>query len=139
RTGDILLAAIAAVVVDVAVLIILPTDGLLAASIAHLSGMGVGLALVLRRAILSRLIDWPLRDLGKIAVGCLLLFAATMPLRFEGHEFLTLVGRAGAGFMVYVAAVWLFDVAGLRAFLKKGAAPAREEAKPSAAPGASPI
>ncbi|MBV9567436.1 MAG: oligosaccharide flippase family protein [Hyphomicrobiales bacterium] len=139
RTGDISLAAIAAVLVDLAVLMTLPTDGLLAASIAHLSGMGIGLVLVLRRAVVSRLIDWPLRDLAKIAAGCLLLLAATMPLRFEAHEFLTLVARAVVGFLVYGAAIWLFNVAGVRAFFREGAAPPREAAKSSAAPGASPI
>jgi O-antigen/teichoic acid export membrane protein len=141
RTGDISLAAIAAVVVDIAVLMLLPADGLLAASLAHLAAMGVGLVLVLRRAIAGRLVDWPLRDIAKIAVGSLLLVACVTPLSFEGHEFLTLVARAAAGSMVYVATVWLLDVAGLRAFVKGSSGPPREEeeVKQGGAPGASRI
>jgi O-antigen/teichoic acid export membrane protein len=139
RTGDISIAAVAAVAVDIAVLTLLPVDGLLAASLAHLAAMGIGLALVLRRAIAGRLIDWPLRDIAKIAVGSLLLVACVAPLSFEGHELLTLMARAAAGFLVYAATVWLLDVAGLRAFVKRGAGPPREEVKQSAAPGASSI
>ena len=142
RTGDISLAAIAAVVVDIAVLMLLPADGLLAASLAHLAAMGVGLALVLRRAIAGRLVDWPLRDIAKIAVGSLLLVACVTPLSFEGHEFLTLVARAAAGFRSTPATVWLLDVAGLRAFVKGRIQVRRErrsEVKQGGAPGASPI
>jgi hypothetical protein len=121
------------------VLTLLPVDGLLAASLAHLAAMGIGLALVLRRAIAGRLIDWPLRDIAKIAAGSLLLVGCVAPLSFEGHELLTLMARAAAGFLVYAATVWLLDVAGLRAFVKRGAGPPREEVKQSAAPGASTI
>ena len=64
---------------------------------AHLAGMCVGLALVLRRAIAARLVDWPLRDIGKIAVGVALLAVCVVTLRFEGHPFLTLLARAGGG------------------------------------------
>ncbi|MBV9051411.1 MAG: hypothetical protein JO196_03335, partial [Hyphomicrobiales bacterium] len=139
RTADISLAAIMAVATDLAVLLLLPADELLAAALAHLCGMGVGLALVLRRAIVSRLIDWPLWDLGKIAAACVLLVASIVPLRFAGHELLTFVARAVVGFLVYASAIWLFDVAGVRAFLREGAAPAPGNAKESAASGASPI
>ncbi|MBV9975356.1 MAG: hypothetical protein JO105_08185 [Hyphomicrobiales bacterium] len=139
RTGDISLAAIMAVATDLAVLLLLPTDELLAAALAHLCGMGVGLALVLRRAIVSRLIDWPLRDLGKIAAACVLLVASIVPLRFAGHELLTLVARAVVGFLVYASAIWFFDVAGVRDFLREGAAPESGNAKERAASGASPI
>lgn len=139
RTGDISLAAIAAVAVDVAVLMLLPADGILAASLAHLAAMSIGLALVLRRVIAGRLIDWPLRDIGKIAAGSLLLLICVAPLGFQGHEFLTLIARAAVGFGVYAAAVWLLDVAGLRTFVKGRTEAPPEEVRESAAPGASPI
>jgi O-antigen/teichoic acid export membrane protein len=139
RTADISLAAVAAVLVDLAVLMLMPGGGLLAACLAHLAGMYVGLALVLRRAIAARLIDWPMRDIGKIAIGILLLGACVAPLRFEGHAFLTLLARGACGTFVYAVSVWVLDVAGLRAFFRRGAVPSTDEARRSAAPGATPI
>ncbi len=139
RTGDISLAAIAAVAVDVAVVVLLPTDGLLAASLGHLVAMGVGLALVLRRVVAGRLIDWPMRDIGKIAAASLLLCICVAPLGFEGHAVLTLMARAAVGFAVYAAAAWFLDIAGLRAFMKGGPGRRGEEVRESAAPGTFPL
>ncbi|SED89847.1 Membrane protein involved in the export of O-antigen and teichoic acid [Rhizobiales bacterium GAS188] len=122
RTGDMPLAAVAAVLVDLAMLALLPADGLLAASCAHLAGLSVGLILVLRRAIVARLVDWPLRDIGKIAASVAALVACVAMLRFEGHPLLTLAARAVCGILVYGAAAWLFDAAGLRGLLRRGGA-----------------
>jgi O-antigen/teichoic acid export membrane protein len=138
RTADMPLAAVAGLLTDIAMLLLLPGDGMFAASIAHLAGMCVGLALVLRRAIASRLIDWPLRDIGKIALGVILLAASVVALRFEGHAVLTLAARGICGAFVYGASVWLLDAVGLRSFLKR-ARPAGDAARPDAAPGATPI
>jgi O-antigen/teichoic acid export membrane protein len=122
RTADMTLAAVAALLVDLVVLLLLSGDGLLGASCAHLAGMCVGLALVLRRAIAARLVDWPLRDIGKIAVGVALLAVCVVTLRFEGHPFLTLLARAGCGVCAYGAAAWFLDAAGLRSYLRQAAA-----------------
>jgi len=138
RTADMPLAAVAALLADVALLLLLPGRGLFAASIAHLVAMTLGLALVLRRAVVSRLIDWPLRDIGRIALGTLLLAASVAPWRFAGSAILTLMARGLCGAIVYGAAVWLFDVAGLRSLLR-GTRSAADGARPNAASGATPI
>jgi O-antigen/teichoic acid export membrane protein len=138
RTADMPLAAVAALLADIGLLLLLPGDAMFAAFMAHLWGMALGLVLVLRRALVSRLIDWPLRDIGRIALAVILLAAAVLPLRFGNHALLTLVARGVCGASVYGAAVWLLDVAGLRAFVK-GARSPREKAGPNAAPGATPI
>jgi O-antigen/teichoic acid export membrane protein len=117
RTADMPLAAVVALLADIALLLVLP-GGLFAAFLAHLGGTCLGLVLVLRRAIMARLIDWPLSDLGKIAISALALVLAILPLRFETHALLTLVARAVVGGGVYCAIVWYFDVAGLRAFFR---------------------
>jgi O-antigen/teichoic acid export membrane protein len=139
RTADMPLAAVAALLVDLALLMLLPGDGLLAASWAHLAGMCVGLALVLRRAIAVRLIDWPLRDMGKIAVSVALLAVCAAALRFEGRPFATLLARAVCGAGVYAAAAWLLDAAGLRSLLSSAGRPDRDERRRDAAEGATPI
>ncbi|MFI5012404.1 MAG: lipopolysaccharide biosynthesis protein [Hyphomicrobiales bacterium] len=139
RTADMPLAAVAALLVDLAMLMLLPGDGLLAASCAHLAGMCVGLALVLRRAIAARLVDWPLRDIGKIAVSVALLAVCVAALRFEGRPFATLLARAACGACVYGAAAWLLDAAGLRSLLISAARPSRDGQGRNAATGATPI
>jgi O-antigen/teichoic acid export membrane protein len=138
RTADMPIAALAALATDLAVLALLPGDGLFAASIAHLCGMCVGLALVLRRAVAARLIDWPLRDIGKIAVSVTLLAASVVMLRFEGRAFLTLLARGACGVCVYGASAWFLDAAGLRSFLRR-TGPSQDDARPNAASGASPM
>ena len=119
RTADMPLAAVAAFLADIALLLLLPGGGLFAASVAHLAGMCLGLVLVVRRAVAGRLIDWPFRDIGKIALGAVLLAAAAAPIGFEGHALATLLARGVCGACVYAATVWLLDAAGLRALLRK--------------------
>jgi hypothetical protein len=103
-------------------------DALLAASLAHLAAMGVGLGFVLRRAVVARLIDWPLRDIGKIGIGSFLLAACVAPLGFEGHAVLTLMARGAVGFLIHAGAMWRLDVAGLRVLVTGAVGPPREEA-----------
>jgi len=116
RTGDMPLAAVAAVLVDLAVMMVMPL-GLLAVSFAHLAGLTVGLILVLWRAIAARLVDWPLADIGKIAACAAVMSVALVPLGFEGHAFLTLIARAACGVAVYGAVGWFMNAAGLRGLL----------------------
>ena len=138
RTADMPLAAVAALLADLALLLVLPGGGMFAASIGHLAGMCLGLVLVLRRAALSRLIDWPFRDIGKVGLAALLLAAAVTPLAFPGHALATLIARGLCGGCVYCAVVWFLDVAGLRDFLRREPRSA-DRAPPSARPGATPI
>jgi O-antigen/teichoic acid export membrane protein len=141
RTADMPLAAVVALLADIALLLLLPGGSMFAVFAAHLGAMCLGLVLVLRRAIAGRLIDWPLRDIGRIALAGLLLAAAVAPLRFEAHALLTLLARGIAGASVYGAIVWFFDVAGLRGFFKPPPQPSPEEAEArrNAAREASPI
>jgi hypothetical protein len=107
-------AAILAVVVDIAILAFLPGKGLLVASCAHLAGMSIGLAYMLRRAASARLIDWPLRDIGKIAIAVALLSCVVATFKFEAGASLTLIARCALGAGVYAIAAWLLDVVKLR-------------------------
>ena len=76
--------------------------------------MCVGLAFLVRSAFAARFVDWPLRDIAKIAIAVALLSSVISPLGFEGHASLTLLARCAVGACVYGVTAWLLNVVGVR-------------------------
>jgi O-antigen/teichoic acid export membrane protein len=139
RTADMPLAAVAAITVDVMVLAVWPGEGVLGASLAHLAGLCVGLGFVLRRAIVARLVDWPMRDMVKIALGVAGLALCVWVTGFEGRPVATLLARASCGIIVYGLLAWWLDIAGLRALISPNSAGVTRQSPRSAAQGTTPI
>jgi hypothetical protein len=139
RTADMPLAAIAAVAVNATVLVLWPGEGVLGASCAHFAGLCVGLAIVLRRAIAARLVNWPVRDVCKIALGVAALTLCVAAIGLDGRPLTTLLARSICGIVVYGVLAWWLDMAGLRALIRPNSTPPDRESRAPAAPGATPI
>jgi O-antigen/teichoic acid export membrane protein len=116
RTAPLIAAAVAAAVVSLLLLFLLPwgrdASNL---AIAQAGGYVAALVATIYFALRAQPV-WPsFWDLYAAAVGTGAMFVVLMPTRGMAPGFLTLIVQIAAGAAVYGAMVLLFDIAGLRA------------------------
>ncbi len=115
RTAPLVYAALAAVIVAIGLLLVLPWgDDASNLAIAQTGGSLAALAVTIIYALRVDPV-WPsFRDLALAAVGAGAMYLALTPLRNLAPGFVTLLSQIGAGIMVYGLFVALFDIARLR-------------------------
>lgn len=124
RTLPLLLAALAAVGLDLALLAVLPPRSLEGLACVHAVSLVAGFLVALPPALRMRACWPPWRELAAVAAAGAVTLAALWPLRAIAAPWLSLAATAGTGLALYGALLIGFDVAGLRRIARDAAAPA---------------
>jgi O-antigen/teichoic acid export membrane protein len=119
RTGPVVLAALAALVINAALVAALPRImGPLGVAVAQLGGLAVALLLFAALALRVGGVRPPWRDLALAVVATAGMSAALLPLRAIGPPELALPAMTAAGLALYAALGYALDIAGCRALLR---------------------
>lgn len=118
RTGPVIAAALVALGADAAGLALLPRSaGVIGVAAVHSTSLVLAAVAILGLALRGTEVLRPDRDLSSVALAAAVTAVAIWPLRGLEPPWLALALQGGLGATVYVATLWVFDVAGLRALL----------------------